>query len=197
MITQITIDSKVREQIKLEEFYNQLLSLWVFSPRSKEWVLVSAIAPGSFNSVPYDIDNPNFIRGCREWLSLGAFWFEAGTDPNDQDILSPIYIMPEWLASFGVVQENLQEKTPLDAFMASRIMTENAAAERAAKKKEQELDKLASLTKSPLDKLVDRLKADWIPASDVKPLARKELASMGYELISEGDKIRILEGNKM
>lgn len=181
----------INADIQYEEFYGKLLTLWIFSIPRKEWVTVETIMPGGFNRVPYDVTNPTFMRGTKEWLYLGAYWFPADVNPNYEKVLAPVYLPPEWLAQYNIVQENLLEKSPEEAFMVSRSITGDNHIQRAKAKVDEASAKMKAAAKTPLDKAIDELSNDWQPLSKFPPFILDTIAKKGYKLEKTKDQVRI------
>lgn len=186
------VKENINESIKYEEFYGKLLTLWIYSIPRKEWVTVETIMPGGFNSVPYDITNQTFMRGTKEWLYLGAFWFPADVNPNYEKVLAPVYLPPEFLAQYNIVQENLQEKSPEDAFMASRDLTGTNHIDRAKAKVAEAKTAAKAAAKTPLDKAIEDLQNDWQSLSKYPPFVLDSISKKGYKLERTESQVRIV-----
>lgn len=171
----------INEDIKYEEYYGKAITLWIFSPMRKEWIKVDDLEPG-FNFVPYDVNNRYFMKAL-SWLNVGAFWFPADVNPNYEKVLAPIYLPPEWLQQYGIVQENLSEKSALDAFMASRSATDHNHIDRAKAKVAEAQKAVQQAAKTPLEKAIDELSIDWQNKSNYPPILLDILKKKGYNVI--------------
>lgn len=180
----------IEEDIKYEECYGQNLSLWIYAPKRKEWVTVDSLQPG-FTCIPYDITNERFLSAL-SWINLGAFFFPYDYNPNMHQDISPVYLPPEYLEKHGIRQENLMLQTPEAAFMSYRSCTQDNQLDRAKARLAEAQEKLTQAAKTPLEKAVEELTADFQPIANYRSLLltsikRKYLT----ELSEDGTMIRI------
>lgn len=183
----------ILDTIRYEEHYGKSIVLWVFSPVRTEWITVDAIAPCDFQAT-YDVNNQAFLRGCREWLTLGAFWFLEGSNPNtEKGMNGRVYLPPEWLEKrFGIRQDSLDTSSLEEASQRMRDVTETNHISRAQKKAEEAKLALAEASKkeTPLDKAIREMR-EWCPKSNYPDFILKVLQNKGYEIEEQGDQLRI------
>lgn len=169
------------ENIKQEEHYGQLLSLWIISPIRGEWILVDGLSPG-YIDVKYDIDDAMFMKGL-VWVNVGALWFLRDQNPNAVGV-DPVYLPTSWVQLHAIRQSNLID---VNSFELDRSSLGESKDKRNVKEKQQrfvQIQEQAAKESSPLSALVLRLQ-QWTEESLLSKLALRLLERKGYELIKE------------
>lgn len=169
--------------------YNETVRLWIYSPVQKQWI--NLIGEG-WVSVIFNVNHSLFISQLK-WLNVGAFFFPSEVDPNTQPDVSPIILFEDFLQSFGIVQEFLDQdgKMNLDRAMIRDFGMHHkidALQQQLVKLQEQKQTEL-----SPVDLAVAKLKEGFQPKQNFTSRVLSKVESSGYtlEVSEDGLQIRI------
>lgn len=171
------------QAIKNYPHYGQLVRLWIFSPVKQKWINFGIDKTFPDKPILFTVDNPLFTRSLH-WLSLGAIFFPANSDPNDGNP-KPIFLPDEYLNDKGLRQDDLlqawKEDKLKDLSMRDRQDYQVTKAREAL-----ELQKKRARIKDndPLQKLAKSCQ-DWTEIKSINPVKYKLLSKQFQVEIDE------------